>query len=199
MLADTHARMLPAGRRNSTARSLVEVAHQGVQPLLEETLAQLDSIEAARAPTRYELLRKLNQARSFLHSIDDRPVKLPELAGVAGISQFHLLRSFRSCFGHSPSAYHRRIRLEAWKRDIGADYRAFCALPNEAALLGTALTDHWRESGRLIARATPVGPYQVAHWARFQRPSGCAQTCARLQRTHCRLPPTSRSPEPDFQ
>ena len=119
MLAGTHARMLnEPHRRNSAARSLIEEARHGVQPLLEEMVAQLGGIEAARAPTRYELLRKLNQARSFLHSVDHRAVQLPELARTAGISQFHLLRNFRSCFGHSPSAYHRRIRLEAGKQAI---------------------------------------------------------------------------------
>jgi len=119
MLSATHARLInEPNQRYSTARLLLERVRAGMQPLFEETFAHLDGIEAARPATRYELLRKLNVARSYLHAVEDRAVPLEELAGHAGISKFHLLRNFRSCFGHSPSAYHRRLRLEAGKKAV---------------------------------------------------------------------------------
>lgn len=119
MLASFHSRIANDPRqRTSSARALVERAHHEFEPLLEETSRHLTGIEAARPATRYELLRKLNSARSYLHSIEHRAVSLGELAKEAGISQFHLLRNFRSCFGLPPSAYHRRIRLNAGKRAI---------------------------------------------------------------------------------
>lgn len=119
MLSASHARMVGnPHQRGRAALQLMERVHEVFEPLLEETFGQLAGLDKVRASTRYELLRKLNVARSYLHSVDHRAVSLSEVAGEAGISQFHLLRNFRSCFGESPSAYHRRIRLEAAKRTI---------------------------------------------------------------------------------
>ncbi len=122
LLINSHSEMLKRPHhRIGTASALIQAANRNFEPLLEETFSHLTGIEATRPATRYELLRKLNLARSYRHSVVDRAVPLPELAQVAGVSQFHLLRNFRSCFGLSPSGYHRRIRLEAGKRSIDRD------------------------------------------------------------------------------
>ena len=89
-----------------------------LEPLLEETVGILDGIDAQKPSTRYESLRRLNIARGYLHAVTDRPVELAELARIAGISRFQLLRSFRNAFGAPPAAYHRTLRLGLAKTEI---------------------------------------------------------------------------------
>ena len=76
-----------------------------------ESRAAIDGLKAAKPSTRRELYRRLERARGFLHDHDDRGVTLAEMASVAGLSQFHLARYFKSAFGRAPIAYHRDLRL----------------------------------------------------------------------------------------
>jgi len=78
---------------------------------LEESRAAIEGLKAAKPSTRRELYRRLERARGFLHEHDDRGVTLGEMASVAGLSQFHLARYFKSAFGRSPISYHRNLRL----------------------------------------------------------------------------------------
>jgi AraC-like DNA-binding protein len=110
----------PNPARVEMARKLLELSAANIEPLIEETVQLLDGLDTVRPATRYELLRRLNVARSFLHSVTDRPVELAELSQVAGTSRFHLLRNFRRCFGAPPAAYHRQVRLELARAEIEA-------------------------------------------------------------------------------
>jgi len=78
---------------------------------LEASRAAIDGLAAAKPSTRRELHRRLERARGFLHEHDTRGVTLGEMASVAGLSQFHLARYFKSAFGRSPISYHRALRL----------------------------------------------------------------------------------------
>jgi AraC family transcriptional regulator len=78
---------------------------------LDESRAAIGALKAAKPSTRRELYRRLERARGFLHEHDDRSVTLGEMASVAGLSQFHLARYFKSAFGRSPIGYHRDLRL----------------------------------------------------------------------------------------
>jgi transcriptional regulator GlxA family with amidase domain len=60
----------------------------------------------------------VNLARAYLHEVTDRAVDLQELARVAGVSRFQLLRNFRDSFGHTPAAYHRQLRLTLAKQAV---------------------------------------------------------------------------------
>ena len=127
LLAAAHASLRRAPRdAPAMAGALLARAAGDVEPLIEETVAQLDGLGSLRPATRYELLRRLNVARAYLHAVTDRPVELAELAAVAATSRFHLLRNFRNCFGAPPAAYHRRVRLEAARAAI-AGRRMSCA------------------------------------------------------------------------
>jgi AraC-like DNA-binding protein len=117
-LATSAAEMLrrkPA--REAIARNLLGRVANDIEPLIEDTVRLLDGIDAMKPATRYETLRRLNVARAYLHSVTDRTVELAELARVAGISRYQLLRSFRDAFGAPPAAYHRTVRLEL-ARDV---------------------------------------------------------------------------------
>lgn len=106
------------GARAQKAASLLRQIQAGLEPFLEDTSRQLESIAAAKPSTRLEALRRLERARGHLHEITDRPVELGELARVAGVSRFQLLRNFRECFGSPPAAYHRRLRLLLAREEI---------------------------------------------------------------------------------
>ncbi len=64
-----------------------------------------------RSTTRYELLKRLNQSREYIHSNLDRPVTLDELSRVSCLSKYHFLRSFRELFGCTPHQYLTKLRI----------------------------------------------------------------------------------------
>lgn len=78
---------------------------------LAESRAAIERLGAAKLSTRRELYQRLEHARAYLHAHSDRAVSLAELARIAGLSQFHLARYFRSAFGQPPIVYHRDLRL----------------------------------------------------------------------------------------
>lgn len=119
LLSETTRQMLRSGpKRAQVAESMLQQVAQHIEPLMEETCRIIDTIAALKPSTRYETLRRLNIARAYLHAVTDRPVELAELAKVASISRFQLLRSFRDAFGAPPAAYHRNLRLKLAKDEI---------------------------------------------------------------------------------
>ena len=126
-VGEVHRRLRrPGAVKQDLAKSLLDAAAAQIEPLIEDTVQVLAGLDTARPATRYELLRRLNIARAYLHSVTDRPVELAELAQVAGTSRFHLLRNFRRCFGAPPAAYHRQVRLELARAELEAG-RIGCA------------------------------------------------------------------------
>lgn len=110
--------LLPAAKRRTLASSLLSGINANLDPFLEDTARQLDSLISLKKTTRSENLRKLSVARGYLHEVTERAVELPELSVVAGLSRFQLLRYFRDCYGAPPGAYHRRLRLGLAKQAI---------------------------------------------------------------------------------
>lgn len=119
LLSRTLTRMIwSKDQRAAIASHVLRQVRTEVEPLFEETIRILEGMDALKPSTRYESFRRLNLARGFLHSVTDRPVELGELAKLAGISRFQLLRSFRDAFGAPPAAYHRTLRLKLAKEEI---------------------------------------------------------------------------------
>jgi AraC-like DNA-binding protein len=102
----------PTSSRRDQATHLVRALRREVPKLIDDFVIQADRIEAARAETKFEAVRKVHIARSYLHAVTDRVVGLAELASATGMSRFHLQRSFQQALGQSPAAYHRRLRME---------------------------------------------------------------------------------------
>jgi AraC family transcriptional regulator, ethanolamine operon transcriptional activator len=86
--------------------------HQVLDTWLAEVIAP-DS--GASLPVR---CRAARQAESFLREHRDRPVSVCELCMVSGVPKRTLMLGFRDLFGLSPAAYHRRMRLNAARRDL---------------------------------------------------------------------------------
>lgn len=74
-----------------------------------------NNLPAVRPATREELWRRVNRARDFLHANLGAPLPLSEVAAVACLSPFHLLRTFQAAFGQTPHQYLNQCRLERAK------------------------------------------------------------------------------------
>jgi AraC-like DNA-binding protein len=73
------------------------------------------NLPAVRASTREELWRRINRARDFLHAHVRSPIGLCDVATVACLSPFHLLRTFHAAFGQTPHQYLSKCRLDRAK------------------------------------------------------------------------------------
>ncbi|MGZ2412777.1 AraC-like DNA-binding protein [Sphingomonas sp. F9_3S_D5_B_2] len=103
--------LLKSGRPELVAAQLVTALRTKIPVVTRSLLEQSAQVKAAKAATRYEMLRRATLAQSFLHSILHRAVGLDELGRVVGSSPFQLLRAFQHCFGETPASYHRKLRL----------------------------------------------------------------------------------------
>ena len=113
----------PTRRKQEDAATLSRQLRAALPGVTKAVVEQAAAMDAAKPTTRFELVRRASLAQSYLHSVVERSVSLEELAAAVGASQFQLLRAFQRCFGDSPAAYHRRLRLnraveEAERREI---------------------------------------------------------------------------------
>ena len=76
---------------------------------------EVSTLPAVRESTREELWRRVNRARDYLHARLAAPISLSEVAAVACLSPFHLLRVFQSAFGQTPHQYLNHCRIERAK------------------------------------------------------------------------------------
>ena len=108
------ARILAAdlSKGDAIAETVCRLASHHLHSALVDVRRGLGAIDAASSFTRRDLYSRLDRARAFLHDNPHRQVPLDELGRVAALSQFHLLRSYKSAFGAPPAAYHRRLRLD---------------------------------------------------------------------------------------
>jgi AraC-like DNA-binding protein/quercetin dioxygenase-like cupin family protein len=138
--ATSIARDPQIGRR--LAGPLVSEVARAVREPLDESRAAIAALGPAKLTTRRELYRRLERARDFLHSEDQRSVALGELASMAGLSQFHLARYFKLAFGKSPIAYHRELRLQRAAELIAAGGRTLAEVAEEAGYSDGAALSH---------------------------------------------------------
>jgi AraC-like DNA-binding protein len=128
---DPFARLLEghARRLSSTSELQGDAAGQvlrdiaaGVEEFLSRFERQGESLRSARKATRVETMQRLERARAYIHENGNRAVTLEEIAAVAALSRFHLVRSFSDLYGVSPLAYHRELRLERAVQQLRHEY-----------------------------------------------------------------------------
>jgi AraC-like DNA-binding protein len=73
---------------------------------------EVEQMPLARHATRLELYRRLHLARDYIHANLNRPLNLEEIAGVAHLSPYHFLRTYKQIFGQTPHKYLTQQRLE---------------------------------------------------------------------------------------
>ncbi|MEO1712922.1 MAG: AraC family transcriptional regulator [Bacteroidota bacterium] len=73
---------------------------------------QIAAIPAAKYSTKIELHRRLCMAKEYMHEYFDGPIQLADVAQAAYLSEFHFLRTFKTCFGQTPYQYLLELRIE---------------------------------------------------------------------------------------
>jgi AraC family transcriptional regulator len=98
-------------------RALVDAIGNGqadpllIDALVLELLDLVLGLTATRPQSRDGRCRSLEEVKSFLATTLDEPLTLRELAERAGVSVFHLCRTFRRETGFTVSAYRQQLRL----------------------------------------------------------------------------------------
>lgn len=120
-----------------SALRLVLDAHE-----LQQAAVRLDT---QRPAVRHELLRRLQRVRHFLHAHVAQEVTLAQLAEVARLSRFHLLRVFREAFGCTPAQYHAQLRLALARERLQATDEPVSAVARSLGYRSpSAFTRAWR-------------------------------------------------------
>lgn len=86
-----------------------------------------DSRPSPRAPTGREA-RRVVEAIRFIESDAARPLRLSDLAGIAGMSKYHFLRVFRRLVGMTPYQYLISARMRRAAFDLASTRRPILAI-----------------------------------------------------------------------
>jgi AraC-like DNA-binding protein len=106
---------------------------------------------APAARDRIRVRTPIERAKMYLRDRFNESVSLDELAGVAGLSRFHLLRTFAAQVGLPPHAYQVRIRIERACLMLHAGTSPSAA----ATALGFADQSHFTRYFRAVTGVTP--------------------------------------------
>jgi AraC-like DNA-binding protein len=112
-------------------------------------------IEQGRSPPTHNSRAAhgaVERAKTYLRQRYRETVTLDELARVAGLSRFHLLRSFTARTGMPPHAYQVRLRIERACRLLQAGAEA----SSVATILGFADQSHLTRHFRRVMDITPA-------------------------------------------
>src|SRR5262249_33893864 len=121
-------------------------------------LAELLRRHAAPTGTARKLARsdgRMQQVRDLLVARVGENVRLDDLAAVADMSRFHLIRQFRQRYGLTPFAFQRNVRVERVRDALQHGE----SLAEAAAELGFADQSHLGRAFRAVMGATP-GQYR---------------------------------------
>lgn len=92
------------------------------------------------------------RVKDYLRAHYARPVGLPELAAVAGLSEAHLIRAFRRAAGVPPHAWLLQLRIELARDRLVAG----ASIADVAAGLGFADQSHFTRRFRKLTGMTPA-------------------------------------------
>jgi AraC-like DNA-binding protein len=96
--------------------------------------------------------QRLSGVQTFMRERLDAPVKLDELATIADVSKFHLIRAFKDAFGMSPGKYHMQLRLIEARRLL----RAGATIADVAFALGFYDQSHFINAFRKALGVSPL-------------------------------------------
>lgn len=135
---------LMAEEEFSTLLELSGIAGGEITDISEKLL-----ISSPRA--RAEVVRRVMLARDILHDRVEQGIPLAELAQSVFMSEFHLMRCFRRCFGTSVAQYLTRLRMERAYRLLRrrslsvTDVAHLCGYQDLSAF-GRAFRRYWKTS-----------------------------------------------------
>jgi AraC-like DNA-binding protein len=108
---------------------------------------------------------KIIRVKDYLHSFYRKNIKIEDLAGIAQLSRFHLMRTFRQNVGLSPYAYLTQIRIEAAKKLLGEG----TSIVDVAGDIGFTDQSHFTRHFKRITGVTP-GQY-LPKWCPHRVPA----------------------------
>ena len=118
----------------------------------------LRGASAARGRERGEHTA-VRHARRYLQERWDQPVSLAELARIAGLSRFELLRRFAQQNGLTPHAFQRDLRIERARTMLGNGVPAAAV----AAACGFADQPHFSRVFKRLVGVTPGAYARAGH------------------------------------
>lgn len=83
---------------------------------------QIDQIGSTKYATRQELFLRLSNCRNYIFDNFNTPIQLDDLARVALLSKYHLLRTYKQVFGITPYQQVLQLRLQKAKELVFQDY-----------------------------------------------------------------------------
>lgn len=138
------SRCLQSGTGDLELQSLLVV-------LLREALQHAEAQPKPGHLDGQALARSLQRAQEILHTRFSENVSLDELASAAGLSRFHLVRSFTARYGSPPHSYliHLRVKRSCQLLRTGAS----CA--EAASAVGFADQSHFTRHFKKVMRVPP--------------------------------------------
>lgn len=151
VIADDHTARLVAALFEAQTECAPPLARQSLlAALLARTVTRHVTRPVRPAPA-VAAPASVARARDYLHSRWAEAVSLEELAAVAGLGTFHLLRLFARSYGLPPHAYQRQLRLTRAKRLIAAGH----GLSQAALEAGFADQSHFTRAFKRAYGITP--------------------------------------------
>ncbi len=143
-------RVLRLHRKLETAGSALEFESCMFEVFAQ--LAQKHSCFPARVDRSGIETLKMTKVREYLHAYYERDLTLNQLAAVAALSPYHLVRTFRKSVGLTPHAYLIQIRVEHGKRLL----RAGNSISDVAMSTGFVDQSHFTRHFKRIMGVTPA-------------------------------------------
>lgn len=128
--------------------------------------------------------RAVQRAKEHLRERFNEAVTLDELAAAAGLSRFHLLRTFNRHVGLTPHAYQIHVRIERARTLLQAGVTP----SNVALMIGFADQSHFTRHFRRVMRATPSRYARIAARRHPGTGSVAAEYGARIGGQPCKKP-----------
>lgn len=134
--------------RGLAAEAALAAIGEQLGPSVQPMSALGERLDGDNARTRAEMLKRMLTVRDHLHASPAGEVSLASVARLVGLSEFHLMRCFRQCFGTSIGQYHLHLRMEraasllAERRYPIAEVARRCGYRNHSAF-GRAFRRHW--------------------------------------------------------
>lgn len=133
-----------------------ELARESRLVMLFAGLTERHGDEERRPPSLRPTPRALSRARDYIHAHATSAVSLSELADVAGLSRYYLVRQFARAYGAPPHAYQLHLRIDSARRLLASGVSA----PRVALQTGFFDQSHFGRHFRRIVGTTP-GRYRA--------------------------------------
>jgi len=112
-LADALAKL---DRLLTSDGDLTDLYAESLGLFISARMLELSRADTANSRPGFGSRSRMAILEDYLRANIGKPVSIEELANLAGLSRFHLIRSFRDVFGQTPYQYFLRLRMDEARR-----------------------------------------------------------------------------------